>query len=640
MSGAPTHTLPRVRWPVPAIPGQSLPGLVVATAGHNGHGDMSTIIDFARLGTKKGLGRAMEDEGARRSLAHVLGQAPKLIDEMALRPAAPIGERLAVNLGGARVPAGDVVYNGRRLGDTSVPDFHHKAAWQLLTVPIDIDDGTVLVDRCASCGSRLDWRRVSDARHCTGGKTDLDKIGRSDSGSDEYRCGQMGAGANDRPTRVDDEQLTSLRPLCSLIDPRPELHRPVFERLHNDLRTIDRGAAFYLGLQLGRAFTGLSVTHGPARGGPRSVEPEIATLAAGSAIISGWPTAMSEMVAEQAKQDPEAAMQSIRSIRRMCNGENVWPEHEALIRATMPELIEGRDQHAFRRLVPDMVDGLTAAREMRISCHQMAQLLRTKVLLPTISRGSMRTLGSFPLATIREIGAALEETFESATVVEQTGIPLYGVEQLACEDLLVRCDHPAVTALFDKLRVTRTSYQALTRSLHEAASRLDEASDWVPLRKVLFGVGGRAKPWAAIVGAMLNGSLRFCIANEDRRLVDRIHVARGPVLDAVLSRTFDPLLHPAFPFATTMRRRDAMELLNIDSIRFAAIAHLLPGDTAGPNKSLFIAPTLALARRLIDSRETLWRWGVKPDASRMIEGGLGWDRAEVEKRLTGTGGLC
>ncbi|GAA0732142.1 hypothetical protein [Sphingomonas japonica] len=623
--------LPQVRWPIVPVGGESLPSLLVRTAEENGHPDMGTILSFARLGTWNGIGITMRQEQSRAALAHVIDQPQAVVDERAHALTEPIAGMDTIDFFGARVLASDVLYDRRRMGSTAGNGVHHKAVWQMIHLPVDVDDGALIVDRCQSCGTRLGWRTITSTSQCAVYRTSGADHDRTAFVSAGYDCREPGAGVNDQPRIIDGNRLDRVSLLGKLIDPRPEVHGPVRAALHPDLRAQDRGIVFYLGLKLGRA-VGLGGTGSRLRRGLAApLDEAITALEIGSEIIAGWPDSVARLVAEKTGEDHELAMAAIAAVRRVCHGESAWPDHRALVTAAMPDIVNGHYQHVIRRIAPGIVDGKEASRIIGIRGSSMVRLIRAKAIVPRITRGTARTHGSFLLSDVEAIADAVKDSVEATQIVDETGITLHGVEQLICDGQLAHADSAAVLALFPNLRVTRASYEALLARIRAVSNDDAGPGDRLTLRLAVQRIGGREKPWAAIIAALVDGRLPFCIGGAPGRLIDRIWVAPGPAIDEVLANVFDRADHAArFTFATVMRQRDAIELLNIDPSRYQDIAKLLPPEVHGPHKTLVVSEILKVAARIIDGREAKHRWGARLDRRRMIDDGVGWLRVETE----------
>lgn len=629
--------LPQVRWPVETIDGESLPSMLVRTAKENGHPDIGTILSFARLGTWNGIGTSMRQEHSRAALAHVIDQPQEVIDARAHAMAEPIANMDTIDFFGARVLASDLLYDRRRVGSTAGENIHHKAIWQMIHLPVDVDDGALIVDRCQSCGTRLGWRTITHPAECAIYRTSAAdrEIATIPEGS--YDCRVPGAGVNDAPRVLDATQLEKVSLLARLIDPRPEVHGPIRDALHPDLKTRDRGILFYLGLKLGRAI-GLGGAGARLRRGLAApLDEAIIALEVGSEIIANWPDSVAALIADKAKEDHELAMDAIGAVRRVCHGESAWPDHRAIITAAMPDIVNGHYQHVIRRIAPGIVDGKEASRIIGIRGSSMARLIGAKAIVPRITRGTARTHGSFLMSDVEAIAERVKDSIEATQIVEETGITLHGVEQLICERQLAHANSRPVLALFNNLRVTRASYEALLAKIRKASNDEQGTGDGLTLRLAVQRIGGREKPWAAIIAALVDGRLRFSIGGAPGRLIDRIWVAPGAMLDSVLSSVFERADHAShFAFATVMRQRDAIELLNIDPSRYQDIAKLMPSAVHGPHKTLVVSEVLKIAQRVIDGREAKHRWGARLDRRQMIDEGIGWSRVAIEAEFAGT----
>lgn len=626
------RTEPQLRWPAKAHTDGSLLGLVVSTAEENLLPDIGNILSMAQLSATNGIGRSMLDSENRRRLAHVLNQPLEVIEQRAHGPAGKIHGMDAVDFFGARIPAFDLLYDRRRLGSTvDKSGFHHRAIWQMIHLPATDIGGVAITDRCASCGAKLGWRYAPHGWACA--KYHLQRPGNLGDGvAGPYDCADLGAGANDAPATVPQADLDAIAPLARLLDPRPEIHEAVRDALHPDLRGMDRGVVFYLGMKLGRAVAleGGGVRLRRAASAP--FDEGMAALVTGSTIIQEWPDGVGRLVAEKAELGHERAMAAVAAVRRVCHGESAWPEHREVVTAAMPAIVNGHYQEVVRRVADDAVDGRAAAAIIGIRANNLVHLVRAEQLVPVIARGTAKIHGSFGKADVERVAAVVKDSCEATRVVEEFGITLHGVEQLVCERLLTHADHPAVRALHPKLRVTLSSYDHLLADLEGGTTELPAAVPVVTLRRAVLRIGGREKPWAAIVRALRDGVLPYRMALPSGCLVDRIAVEDGPELRRVLDSRFDRVEHQAFPFATRMRQRDAIELLNIDPSRWQDIARVLPDGMHAEHKTVDVAIALQVAAHMIDHREAKARWGARLPRAEMIMRGLGWDRRAIEAR--------
>lgn len=620
-------TGPRVRWPIEVKEDQSLLGIMVETAAENGHTDIGSILSFAGLSSTNGIGPAMRSPEARARLAYVLDQPVEVVNRRAHALADTINGQPALDFFGASVPVRAIVYDRRRVGLTGVAKFHHRASWQFTGMPFCTETGAEVTERCSICGSHLGWRYAAHAARCYAG-TNRGGAHREDGAP--FDCEAPERGANDYPSIVCRDTLTAISPLTALVDPRPEIHVPAQERLPAQLRSENRGIVYYLALRLGRALT-LPAGSADRRRKP-PIEETISAFKAGAEVLAAWPESVPRMLAERAREGHEATLASVRAVKRICYGQGAWPEHLRLMEAAMPAMAGERDQKVMRAAVPGVVDRRRAAGILGIDPARIPVLVRPKILIPLVRRGDKKMHGSFAEADLHPIAAALGDSMLASSAAEDWGTTFHAVEQLICERHLARADHPAVLALHPQLRITATSFRKLTEDILETVSTSPYTSSFVPLRRVLYRIGGREKPWGAIMAALASGNLQHVLLDRGGRLVDRLAVEDGKTLRRILGRHFDRAAHPSFPFATTMRRRDAIELLNVSTHRFADLLPLLPPEAHASNKCLSIANLLDLAKRVIDAREAEARWGPTIGDYALVENGVGWSRDELEDK--------
>lgn len=627
------RTGPRVRWPIEAKDTQSLLGIMVETAGENGHRDIGSILSFAGLSSTNGIGPAMRDPEARARLAYVLDQPVEVVDRRAHGLVDPIHGQTAVDFFGARVPARHIIYDRRRVGLTGLTDFHHHASWQFLGMPFCAESGAGVTDRCSTCGSRLGWRYAAHAGRCYAGtnRGGVDLDGRN------CECSLPGRGANDHPLMIPEAQLKAMAPLTALIDPRPEVHVPARDALSADLRSEDRGIVFYLAARLGKALAFPYESVRSRTGTPRLLQDTATALQLGATVLAEWPDGVGRLLTEKASGCHEQCMAAVRAVKGVCYGLTAWPEHQRLMEAAMPGICRERDQKVLRASLVDVVDRRGAAAAIGVDPARIPQLVRRKVLTPVVSGGNQKMHGSFAVADLEPIAAALRDSMMAASAVEAWGTTFHGIEQLICTDRLTRSDHPAILALYPHLRITRSSFQLLSEQIEHTVERGSNASSFIPLRSALQRLGGREKPWAAIFERLVDGRLPHAFRARPGRLVDRLTVEDGQELRTALDVTFDRSAYPAFPFAPTMRRRDAIELLNINVNRFPEIEPLLGEEVHDRHKKLKVQPLLLIAGRIIDRAEARARWGVRLSDAEKVDGGLGWSRMQMEERWSASG---
>jgi hypothetical protein len=172
--------------------------------------------------------------------------------------------------------------------------------------------------------------------------------------------------------------------------------------------------------------------------------------------------------------------------------------------------------------------------------------------------------------------------------------------------------------------------------------------DSIVLEDVFHGIGGREKPWGAVIKAALGGSipgglglepdgrLRFQRLTIPTQFARELLAGRHP--DMLVLPPRSPILGPAPDFS----RVEAQRHLNSfprDLTWLVAEGHLL---TDGSGQSIRRVEVETLGRMLISSREICWRWRVSPglcDAlptERGINRALGsfWPRQVVEAQFS------
>jgi hypothetical protein len=256
--------------------------------------------------------------------------------------------------------------------------------------------------------------------------------------------------------------------------------------------------------------------------------------------------------------------------------------------------------------------------------------------------GSKNVHAFYSRTGLAPLRALIASRVEAGAASELLGITRHGVEQLACLNLLNHLGDQEIEVLYDGLQISAKSLRELADRLLAGACRWTQPEETISIRRALLTIGGREKPWGPIISLMLAGCLPYGLSTGKGRLVSRMSIRIQDII-TLAALAFDRRDH-AFPFAATMPRRDAEELLNLTpNAMYQAIRTELR-NCHGQGKKLLVAPLLQIARSRISSSEILARWGngrrrpadLRKKGSPRRIGNVGWDRTEVEKIFVGS----
>jgi len=145
-------------------------------------------------------------------------------------------------------------------------------------------------------------------------------------------------------------------------------------------------------------------------------------------------------------------------------------------------------------------------------------------------------------------------------------------------------------------------------------------------------VGGRLKPWDAVIEAMLSGDLAYAMEDGDTPIFQRVYVRREnllPYVEVPISRgdAATPLqrrIDPNFPFIPTMTKRDAGEVLNLAVKQATALLSNYP-TTSEP--VVPIVEVEAMAKTYITNTEIAARLRIPRQTVRGVARRLGIKRS-------------
>jgi len=214
-----------------------------------------------------------------------------------------------------------------------------------------------------------------------------------------------------------------------------------------------------------------------------------------------------------------------------------------------------------------------------------------------------------------------------STLRTTLGLPHYGIEQLCCLGTLERETDEAIVYLRRTWSLTSGSVAECNDAIVRRATSGKPVSGTARIGTAARRIGGRLKPWAPLLIAMMSGDLQFWLL-PDRRSRDWPLLRRAMVRRSDLMKlehlTFCRTDYPLFPFSPTMSLTDARDMLNLGGAPTHSLASVLGEDrpTAASVSStqpkpnclesrvgLSVASVLAASNRLISCGEISERTG-------------------------------
>lgn len=577
-------------FPLSPEPGETLLGFLVRSAEHNYLPSPSPILSDLGVNLHlKGdcLGRLAEDVPL---LAEVLGLS--LADVHRLWGAEPLsgGRR---RLGGVWLRPSMIFSSHRRLPRMFVPSGADQALWMVRNLGFCPESWELLVDRCPRpwCGRRLTW--------CSANSLHL--------------CGFCGASVSEADRQVVPRK--DRRALAWLAD----LFVEDEERVSRSLREIP--PAFVLEGAT-EAYELVSALVKPMRGLSRSKQAgkasNLADLASACRFVLDFPRSVWDL-----QQLDKETWHKFRSQMQLVAQ---YTPQTAVAREVRRILEYGhaRIRSPHRPSTESIWLTISAAARLLKVERSGVRALIDAGLLPAMKDGGgeIREHSAIPRNSVVDLDIRIRERIGWKNFCSESGLPQIAAEQLLATGLLHLKEDLAVSHLFRDRQLERDSAYSLLNMRWPSFLDEQEESNWVPLSRVMQGVGGREKPWARIIQAALNGDLPGGVRRThlDTKLVEHcIHpiTARRLIMGGPFARTpFDfqdgdlgehwrPHLSPG---ETALHLNcTAQDITWLRSCKM-----LEPVNAKGRPTHYVRSDVEALGRELISTREIAARLGLKP----------------------------
>ncbi len=587
------------------IPGESLDGFVAAIVGDN---DLVKVRSVSAVGgITYGHRPQLTTTGwkALPALAEILEVD---VEELTLRsyPAVGIdGSRRAFF--GTTVHRADLRTRERFFSPEALAASpHHRAMWQL-KLPFDGETGELLVCRCTrpDCGKIQRWRHSAGIAWCDACVQDLS--------------------AQTVPV-LGEDLLADYRHAVGLTHTDPRKRTESLALLPERLRVLGADMAFELLLRLCPI---VDQRCSWSRGSRIwSNDPFIiaGSLQRAWHLLLSWPNAFLSAIAVSLGRAEarfgDGTGGAILRFFRLRHGDGVAPAVAAEIRA-VHDIID--------------IDGPNAdeIRAKGATCHEASALsgVSTRHLAPLRRGGVLRTIpvARGPLilpyldrAEIMAIKRDMERRWDLSRAVQVLGLPYYAIERICARGRIDLIKHPYFQARYPEPQTTEAAVRAFEQDLSSRA--IASLSGAVPILGAVRAVGGRLKPWAEIVDAMLTkDGLAFGLTEEGNALFDRVRVRRddlrsiiGVAIGGDQRRARNgPLPDSGFRFAEVMTKSDAGEVLNICSKQFTPLlrhypttsSRVVPISDVLRISSAHISATEIAERLAIPYQRVRWRLG-------------------------------
>lgn len=449
---------------------------------------------------------------------------------------------------------------------------HHRAAWQVRTLPFCDETWEMLIDRCpqAWCLARQGWRHAKGVDRCD-------------------QCGSSLAEAS--VSLVPDESRGPLRAIAGLVHhdaarvlesvsalPPPLRHAPP-----GDLMELACAVAGFVDPQI-RAFTArfLRLDADPS---------DVCRAMAGAwSVMQGWPSAAADLAGERlgarmGRLGDGNAGATLDLLELADPG-----GAPATLRAAVGLLRETLTGNAGEGLRLREVAGHTGLRSSDLIRHRKNGDLRTIFHL-----NGTRVVPMIARESVERLQSAWGEGVAIKLVAASLGTTTNGVEQMLRDGLIVEAGNDAAFAKTDKIRVDRRSLEAFVATIEDKAKpALDEAFPCT-MTHMAAGMGGGLKPWSAWFRALVGGGTSFTIDEGDEPLAQRLRLSAEGA-DGLRALPCNDLR--GRPFRSSMSRGDAVVTLNLHP------RHMRKAFAAWPAaEALPVTEIVGLSRRYVAPSE-------------------------------------
>lgn len=411
----------------------------------------------------------------------------------------------------------------------------HQALWELASLPFCLESWDMLQDRCC-CTMKGTVQRWTVTR------------------SEVDACDACGRPLkNIQSLQVPEEMRPALSILYPIVHPVAGARDAYLHLLPQQLRRVDRGRLYRMILLLADAINPAAQTRDW-----RHSKERLQALHLACQSLAKWPgELLSVPIAPSCSDTTRVRVR------------NEW-YHLALAHGSHTE-------HVFNRPPADgpcsvfttsdaqprqLVGRRNAMRFVRMSYKFLSEIWHAGLVSKHLLGHGNSEVIAFDPDELIAFNLRWQSRIKLESVGYAFGISQFGVEQLVAMELL-QADAPAVPGA--DLAFTPDNKDDFLKRLWNM--RLLSVPDPVPLESVLFGIGGRPKPWGPIFRCLLGGQIEFCVNPTVTDENDLLPLPANILIPSssapqIQRLHFDGDKHPSMSFSQTVIQRDVFEWLN------------------------------------------------------------------------------
>lgn len=604
-----------LRFAVQPDPGESLLGLLSRATRLNVLESMFLPLKNASISLSDPARIVILGPDIAEPLATTLGCPREAIEARLLRYEGKASPTADVRLGSIAIMRQDLRLERRRISPLTLEQHDRHLSWWLLALlPYCPVSGERLRDDCSECAAPLGWRKSWGPGVCEHCEAIIKPSPQPMLGAD---------------------LLEDYRHFAGLVSADPPVREAALARLPEPVRQLSAKSLLDLCLRLGA-----TCRPEPLRCRRRELpklDPDTLTsiLTGGVRLLRNWPHGVQQWTAHRRAEcgaDGKLRDQLRARLRGLTAQQR--PDQRQLVQDSLPDMFLNR-LRSFADPGKVMLINETFGR-LGINWRKLLLAEQQGILTAAEIIGGSRRRLQFSTAEVEELANCLRGSSLASSLAWSLGIPIYGIEQLCTSDLVQPELHPGVLHLRASLHIKTTSAQDLELRLSDIA-RLDPAPrGTVKLALASRQVGGRLKPWASILGAILDGTIPCWKKRSGGRM--SFAVAVWPADLARFSTVEDPI--SGIPASTLISKLDAAEILNCSfaQLQDAQRRTLLKFRRVRKAEATELDAILRLASQIISGAEFAMRTantalGAANELRRLDvpQFAFGWDRAAVTR---------
>ncbi|AYO80239.1 hypothetical protein AYR46_09980 [Sphingobium yanoikuyae] len=584
----------QVKYPLAPIAGESLMGLVARVTAENGYPRTGTLLAEA------GWVYDNKPTAATTNAEHLPALADILVvpyPQLLHHAHGPEDGSAIIHWFGGRAWQSELRTTIRRYAPASLAlSAHHRAIWQLASVPFCPETFQILRSECHECGVTQRWRYANGIATC-----------------DQDVCS---ADLREGPAEfIPLEMRDNLGIYAGLFSHDPDVRAASRSQFPDPIASLEPHDIADLALKLSPWLN--DQLRGKWLTNPDLTMAVVSALHDAVTLLRQWPIVPAQLLPTPGEGDNWSnklghAVKQARIGRSSPRVKALFAMFLHGLQQEQPDLSQS----------PDLTD-LPSADEGNdiiglISAKSAVRVLReTDTII-----AKLRAAGVFKLTDVRVHGVVRpfhdpEEIEELArtkpdrlpltAVSQSTQLPRYAIAQLMQSGLLAPLTHPYWEARYGVRNTTTKAWAAFEAKIQAKAD--PAIVDGIPLQIAARAIGGRAKPWAGIFAWLLGPDGRFGLAPEATDLSHQI------LIPADLIDTLRMLENPlsGAHVEDELSGTDASEILNLATNQF--LRFVATGRIRRQGKAYLAADVLQAAAEIIGSVEIGYRMGLPPQSA-------------------------